>query len=160
MLKPVHLLIAFLIIIFIGLTTPGVYAGTIFQQGSASYYGKAHHGKRTASGERFNMHGLTAAHRTLPFGTKLLVTSKDTGKSILVTVNDRGPYHGRRILDLSQEAARQLGMIKLGVGQVTVERIGKKEVPLPRQLVEESPLHPEVASQLDSIGDLLVRLNL
>ena len=160
MLKPVHLLIAFLIIIFIGLTTPGVYAGTIFQQGSASYYGKAHHGKRTASGERFNMHGLTAAHRTLPFGTKLLVTSKDTGKSILVTVNDRGPYHGRRILDLSQEAARQLGMIKLGVGQVTIERIGKKEVPLPRQLVEESPLHPEVASQLDSIGDLLVRLNL
>ena len=160
MLKPVHLLIAFLIIIFIGLTTPGVYAGTIFQQGSASYYGKAHHGKRTASGERFNMHGLTAAHRTLPFGTKLLVTSKDTGKSILVTVNDRGPYHGRRILDLSQEAARQLGMIKLGVGQVTIEKITSSEVHRPRLEPIELDLHDDVYRQIDPLASLIASLNI
>lgn len=160
MLKPVHIFIAFLIVGFLALVSPGVKAATIFQQGSASYYGKAHHGKRTASGERFNMHGLTAAHRTLPFGTKLRVTSKDTGKSIIVTVNDRGPYHGRRVLDLSQEAARQLGMIKLGVGQVTIERIGKGEALLPRQTEEDPTLHPDVITQLDSIGELLVKLNL
>lgn len=157
MLKPVHLLIAFLIIIFIGLTTPGAYADTIFQQGLASYYGKAHHGKRTASGVRFNMYGLTAAHRTLPFGTKLLVTCKETGKSIVVTVNDRGPYHGRRILDLSQEAARQLGMIKRGVGTVSISRLdeGKPKKPLPEKVPD---LHENIHKQLDPIEELLTQL--
>ena len=158
MLKQVHLFIAFLIISFFALVAPSANAATIYQSGAASYYGKAHHGKRTASGERFNMHSLTAAHRTLPFGTKLRVTSKDTGKSILVTVNDRGPYHGRRVLDLSQEAARQLGMIKLGVGQVTIERINRGDTLSPRQPEDVPELNEDVQKQMDSLGELIAKL--
>lgn len=158
MLKQVHLFIAFLIISLFALVAPTANAATVYQSGSASYYGKAHHGKRTASGERFNMHGLTAAHRTLPFGTKLRVTSKDTGKSILVTVNDRGPYHGRRVLDLSQEAARQLGMIKLGVGQVTIERINRGDSLSPRQTEDVPELNQDVQRQMDSLGELIAKL--
>jgi rare lipoprotein A len=104
------------------------------------------------------MHSLTAAHRTLPFGTKLRVTSKDTGKSILVTVNDRGPYHGRRVLDLSQEAARQLGMIKLGVGQVTIERINRGDALSPRQTEDVPELNEDVQKQMDSLGELIAKL--
>ncbi len=74
-------------------------------------------------GERFNMYGMTAAHRYLPLGTKVRVTNMDTGKSIVVKVNDRGPYHGNRILDLSKAAARSLGMIKSGTCNVKLERL-------------------------------------
>ena len=163
MLKPVHNFIAFLIISFIALVINPAHAASVFQTGAASYYGKAHHGKRTASGVRFNMHGLTAAHRTLPFGTKLRVTCKETGKSVLVTVNDRGPYHGRRILDLSQEAARQLGMIKRGVGQVTIERIEKgvnRLTESPSEVADIPDLHEDVYKQLDPIGELLTQLKI
>ena len=91
------------------------------QEGMASYYGSYHHGRKTASGERFNMHGLSAAHRTLPLGTVIRVTDLDTLNSTVVTVNDRGPYHGNRILDLSQGAAKKLGMIKQGVSRVNID---------------------------------------
>lgn len=94
-----------------------------FQSGSASWYGPGFHGRKTASGERFNMYGMTAAHRYLPLGTKVRVTNMDTGKSIVVKVNDRGPYHGNRILDLSKAAARSLGMIKSGTCKVKLERL-------------------------------------
>lgn len=159
MLKPVHTFIAFLIVVFATIASPGVLASTVFQQGAASYYGKAHHGKRTASGERFNMHAMTAAHRTLPFGTKLRITSKDTGKSVLVTVNDRGPYKGRRILDLSQEAARRLGMIKIGVGQVTIEKISPPEVKRPRLEPVEFDMHDDVYKQIDPLANLIASLD-
>ena len=94
-----------------------------FQSGRASWYGPGFHGRKTASGERFNMYGMTAAHRYLPLGTKVRVTNMDTGKSIVVKVNDRGPYHGNRILDLSKAAARSLGMIKSGTCKVKLERL-------------------------------------
>ena len=161
MIKLIQLLFAILLAILI--LPVQAQAGQVFQSGKASYYGKAHHGKRTASGVRFNMHGLTAAHRTLPFGTKLRVTSKDTGKSVIVTVNDRGPYHGNRILDLSQEAARQLGMIKRGVGQVTIERIEKgvnKLTESPSEVTDIQDLHEDVYKQLDPIGELLTQLKI
>ena len=87
----------------------------------ASYYGAAHHGRKTASGERFNMHALTAAHRSYRFGTMLRVTYR--GKSITVRVNDRGPASWTgRCLDLSEGAARALGMIRAGVGTVTIQK--------------------------------------
>lgn len=165
MIKLIQLLFAILLAILI--LPVQAQASQVFQSGKASYYGKAHHGKRTASGVRFNMHGLTAAHRTLPFGTKLRVTSKDTGKSVIVTVNDRGPYHGNRILDLSQEAARQLNLIKLGVGHVTIERIGNIEKTIdrikesPRPKTPELPKLPiEIQHQLDPVEELITRLNL
>ncbi|MDO4777465.1 MAG: septal ring lytic transglycosylase RlpA family protein [Cardiobacteriaceae bacterium] len=93
------------------------------QEGPASWYGPGFHGKKTASGEIYDMHKMTAAHKRLPLGTKLEVTNKRTGKSIIVTVNDRGPFHGNRIIDLSHAAASKLGVLKSGVANVTIRAI-------------------------------------
>ena len=89
--------------------------------GQASWYGPGFHGRKTASGERYNMNALSAAHRTLPFGTKLKVTCATTGKSVVVKVNDRGPFHGNRVLDLSYGAAKALGTVGKGVSKVKYE---------------------------------------
>jgi rare lipoprotein A len=79
------------------------------QEGVATWYGRRHHGRQTANGERFDMNGLTAAHRSLPFGTKIRVTNLETGEVAELRVNDRGPYRRGRILDVSRQAAQQLG---------------------------------------------------
>jgi len=94
------------------------------QSGCATWYGGGHHGGPTASGERFNKNALTAAHRTRPMNTHVRVTNQRNGKSVVVRINDRGPY-GRRgcIIDVSEAAARQLGMIDAGVVPVRVEVI-------------------------------------
>ena len=86
----------------------------------ASYYGGRHHGRLTANGERFNQHGMTAAHKTLPFGTRLRVCLQGC---VVVRVNDRGPYIRGRSLDLSSGAAREIGLTARGVGRVEVERL-------------------------------------
>ncbi|WP_299426491.1 septal ring lytic transglycosylase RlpA family protein [uncultured Meiothermus sp.] len=91
------------------------------QQGWASWYGPRFHGRLTANGERFNKFHMTAAHRTLPFNTRVRVTNLQNGRSIVVRINDRGPFIRGRIIDLSFEAARQLGMHRQGVIQVKVE---------------------------------------
>jgi rare lipoprotein A len=83
-------------------------------QGIASWYGPGFHGRRTANGERFNRYALTAAHKTLPLGTRLSVFNPRTGKQIVVRINDRGPYIGRRVLDLSEAAATALGFKSRG----------------------------------------------
>jgi rare lipoprotein A len=88
--------------------------------GLASWYGAPHHGRRTASGEVFDMHQLTAAHRTLPFGTRVRVTNRDTGQSAELRINDRGPFVDGRILDVSYAAARLLGAIGPGTIPVRV----------------------------------------
>jgi rare lipoprotein A len=89
------------------------------QQGLASFYGKAHQGKRTASGALFDSKDMTAAHPSLPFGTKILVTVQGTGRAVLVTITDRLPSR-RRIIDLSRAAAAKLGIIRQGVAMVTL----------------------------------------
>lgn len=86
--------------------------------GMASYYGRELAGNRTASGERFNPSDLTAAHRTLPLGSKVRVTNPRTGDSVVVRINDRGPFHGGRLIDLSEAAARQIGIRAAGRGMV------------------------------------------
>lgn len=96
-----------------------------YQTGVASWYGREFDGKKTASGERFDMNELTAAHKTLPFGTIVMVKDFDTGKTVKVRINDRGPYRGKRILDVSYGAARKLGMLKKGEAKVGL-RIVKK----------------------------------
>jgi rare lipoprotein A (peptidoglycan hydrolase) len=96
-----------------------------YQTGVASWYGREFNGKKTASGERFDMNELTAAHKTLPFGTIVSVKDFDSGKTVNVRINDRGPYRGKRIIDISYGAAKKLGMLKKGEAKVGL-RIVKK----------------------------------
>jgi rare lipoprotein A len=91
------------------------------QTGTASWYGRSHHGRVTASGERFDMNGLTAAHRSLELGTVVRVTSLASGEIIKVRINDRGPYIRGRVIDLSTKAARRLGIHEAGLAKVRVE---------------------------------------
>jgi rare lipoprotein A len=97
--------------------------------GQASFYGNepGEGGPLTANGERYNPGGLTAAHRTLPFGTRVRVTSPNTGRSVVVRINDRGPFIGGRIIDLSVGAARALGLTSSGVGTVRMDILGGGE---------------------------------
>ena len=90
-------------------------------EGVASYYSQGFNGKETASGEIFNKNAFTAAHREFPFGTLLRVTNLSNGKSVEVTVNDRGPFKKDRIIDLSEAAARVIGMIQTGTAEVRIE---------------------------------------
>ena len=89
--------------------------------GEASWYGPKFHGRTTASGEPFDMNRMTAAHRTLPFGTRVRVINEETGRSVVVRVNDRGPFAGSRIIDLSRAAAEKIGLRSQGVGVVKLE---------------------------------------
>jgi rare lipoprotein A (peptidoglycan hydrolase) len=91
------------------------------EQGLASWYGPGFHGRQTANGEKFNQNAMTAAHRKLPLGTMVEVTNLETGKTITVRINDRGPYSGKRIIDLSKAAAQELGIIHNGTGMVGVK---------------------------------------
>lgn len=93
------------------------------QHGVASWYGRQFHGQKTANGETFNMNDLTAAHKTLPLNCMIRVTNKTNGKSVVVKVNDRGPFHGDRVVDLSYGAAKALGILDKGSAKVSIERI-------------------------------------
>ena len=94
------------------------------ETGVASYYAHKYHGRTTASGERFDMNDLTAAHKTLPFGTRVRVTNLDNGKSVTVRVNDRGPFVKGRVIDLSLAAAKKVDMVHAGLANVEVRRVG------------------------------------
>ena len=98
---------------------------TYYESGLATWYGSGAQGNYTASGEIFNMYDYTAAHKTLPFGTICRVTDTDTGKSVVVRINDRGPFGAGRVIDLSYQAASDIGMISKGVANVTVEVLSK-----------------------------------
>ncbi len=100
---------------------PDETSGKTLQSGQASWYGPGFHGRRTASGESFNTNDLTAAHRTLPFGTRVRVVNKKTGRSVVVRINDRGPYAHGRIIDLSRASARAIGIS--GVGSVSLAQM-------------------------------------
>lgn len=91
------------------------------QVGTASWYGPGFNGKKTASGERFDQNKLTAAHRSLPLDTVVTVTNLDNGKAVKVEINDRGPYSGKRVIDLSRAAARKLDMTDDGTARVRIE---------------------------------------
>ncbi len=96
-------------------------AGTFHSEGRASYYGRELAGNRTASGERFDPSDFTAAHRTLPFGTHIRVTNLRNDRSVVVRVNDRGPFHGNRIIDVSRAAADEIGMTRRGTIRVRLD---------------------------------------
>lgn len=99
----------------------------VTETGKASYYGQKFNGRKTASGERFRNSALTAAHKTLPFGTVVKVTNLRNGKSVKVRINDRGPFVAGRIVDLSASAARKIDLHREGVGKVKVQYKKKKK---------------------------------
>jgi len=100
-------------------TSTAAYA----QCGGASWYGPGFNGKRAASGQIFNENAMTAAHRSLPFGSKVVVTDQRTGEKVQVTINDRGPFHGGRIIDLSSAAASKLGFRSRGTTSVCISQL-------------------------------------
>ena len=93
------------------------------ERGTSSWYGKKFHGRKTSNGEIYNMYAMTAAHKTLPIPTYLQVTNLDNGKTVVVRVNDRGPFHGNRLIDLSYAAASKLGFAQNGTGRVELRAI-------------------------------------
>lgn len=105
------------------------------QSGVASWYGPNFHGKLTANGETYNMNGLTAAHRTLPFNTVVKVENKDNGKSVTVRINDRGPYVDNRVIDLSRKAAREIDMENTGTANVILYLLDEGDRPITGQRV-------------------------
>lgn len=113
-------LVAALLLIGVDAQAAGVSPGQT-QKGVASYYHNSLHGRKTASGQIYNKNKLSAAHKTLPLGTKVRVTDVKTGKEIVVRINDRGPFVKGRVIDLSRSAAKELGIIQRGVAKVEVE---------------------------------------
>jgi rare lipoprotein A len=93
------------------------------ETGEASWYGGKFHGRQTASGEVYDMHGISAAHKTLPLGTQIRVTNLTNNRQLVMRINDRGPFVKGRIIDCSREAARQLGFLEAGITQVRIEVI-------------------------------------
>ena len=114
------LLLPVFVLVACGFHTSSKTSAAYKQVGMASYYGHKFHGRRTASGERYNEKNLTAAHRSLPFGTRVRVTNVENGKNVTVRINDRGPFVKHRIIDLSFAAAKRIGMISKGVVKVEV----------------------------------------
>lgn len=99
---------------------PTLAGEVVLQKGQASYYHDNLHGNLTASGEPYNRNALTAAHRSLPFGTRIRVTNLDNGKAVTLTVNDRGPFVKGRVVDVSRRAAEDLGLVQQGIVNVSV----------------------------------------
>lgn len=117
-MKSIHLKKLFLLLLLF--TASSLFAETV---GKASWYGEKFHGKKTASGELFNMYDYTAAHPSYAFGTMLKVTNLSNNKSIKVRVTDRGPYADNRIIDISFQSAKEIGMVESGIAEVRVEKI-------------------------------------
>jgi rare lipoprotein A len=118
------------------------------ETGLASWYGRRFNGKKTASGEIYNMYAMSAAHRTLPIPSYARVTSLDNGKSVVVRINDRGPFHSKRIIDLSYTAAHKLGIIGSGSGRVEVESV----TPDDEAKKDDAPEAPGTYLQLGSFS--------
>jgi len=107
-----------------------------YQEGEASWYGPGFNGRKTANGEKYNMNDMTAAHRNLPFDTWAVVKNMDNGQEVVVRINDRGPFHRGRIIDLSKAAAEEIDLA--GVGQVSVQTVTEAEA---RQLMREQSIN-------------------
>ncbi|MCP3955350.1 MAG: septal ring lytic transglycosylase RlpA family protein, partial [Desulfobacterales bacterium] len=105
---------------------PVAQADGFTQRGKASWYGKKFHGRKTANGERYDMYGLSAAHKTLPLGTWVRVNNRDNGRTLDVRINDRGPFVQGRIIDLSYGASKKLGVVGPGTANVTVTALGSR----------------------------------
>ncbi|MCX2740682.1 septal ring lytic transglycosylase RlpA family protein [Pontibacter anaerobius] len=119
-----------IIFLFVGISQPTFAQNNSSQpkvlKGEASWYGSRYHGRKTSSGERYNKNDMTAAHKTLPFGTKVKVTNLENNQWVILRINDRGPFVGDRIIDVSEAAARKLDFHSQGIGNVKVEVLDSK----------------------------------
>ncbi|MFA5352674.1 MAG: septal ring lytic transglycosylase RlpA family protein [Thermodesulfovibrionales bacterium] len=134
------------------------------REGVATWYGPGFHGRQTSSGERFDMYGLTCAHREYPFGTRLKVTNRTNNKDVVCTVNDRGPFVSGRDIDLSYGAAKEIGLLGQGVAEVVMEPLDRdaryvKELVYKSRL-PEGPLTIQVAAFREESQALKLRLEL
>ncbi len=120
------------------------------QEGIASWYGTKFHGRRTANGEIYDMYGMTAAHKTLPIPSYVRVTNRNNGKSVIVRINDRGPFHGGRIIDLTYTGAKKLGFLAQGTAPVIVEYIPMGE---PGPIIASAPSVGQTATDGAIGGD-------
>ena len=126
--------------------------GGFSQTGRASWYGPGFHGKRTSNGETFDMHALTAAHRTLPMSSYARVTNLANGKSIVVRINDRGPFHSNRVMDLSKGAATKLGFLRQGSANVKIEALQDNEGVIAD--VAENTTQPEKNNNIGNLKNI------
>ena len=123
------------------------------QQGVASWYGRKFHGKRTAIGEPYDMYGMTAAHRTLPIPSYVRVTNLRNNRTVLLRVNDRGPFHADRLIDLSYTAALKLGLLGGGSGRVEVERVFAQDGPPASLAAGHEPLPQPTAAAAATVSE-------
>jgi rare lipoprotein A len=130
------------------------------EQGTASWYGKKFHGQKTSSGEVYDMYGMTAAHRTLPIPSYARVTNLANGRSVVVRVNDRGPFHSERIIDLSYAAAYKLGYISAGSARVEVESVSASDVEAKPQEAKGTYIQVGAFSVRDNAEELRARVML
>lgn len=126
--------------------------------GQASWYGDDFHGKKTANGERFNKHAMTAAHRTLPLPSFVRVTNLENGKHAMVMVNDRGPFAKNRILDLSEKAAKSLGMKETGIAKVKVQYLKEESDKLVAELKLQNQKNKVLASHIKKNKNLYAQI--
>ena len=131
---------------------PTYKEGGFSQTGRASWYGPGFHGKRTSNGETFDMHALTAAHRTLPMSSYARVTNLANGKSIVVRINDRGPFHSNRVMDLSKGAATKLGFLRQGSANVKIEALQDNEGVIAD--VAENTTQPEKNNNIGNLKNI------
>lgn len=126
------------------------------QIGLASWYGPRFHGKRTANGEVYNQHALTAAHKTLPLGSRAIVTNLNTGQSIEVRINDRGPFIQGRVIDLSHAAARRVGVLGPGIAPVKIEVVSPEGRSIVQEVVPPSAYAVLITSSTDEAEAIAV----
>lgn len=139
--------------------TPQTSAGGFREEGVASWYGRRFNGKKTSSGERYDMYAMTAAHPTLPIPSYARVTALDSGKSVVVRINDRGPFHSSRIIDLSYTAAYKLGFVNHGSARVRVEGLDPDRYDTQGSTIKEGIyLQVGAFSRADNAQQLLGRL--
>jgi len=124
----------------------------MLQSGIASWYGSKFHGKATANGETYNMNDFTAAHRTLPFNTVVKIENMENGKSVVVRINDRGPYVGDRVIDLSRRAAREIDMENSGTARVQIFLVEDGDRPVTDRVTNKETYTVQLAS-FNSEGD-------
>lgn len=156
-LRKLNYVFSFILTLFLALNLSAFATGTgKTQKGTASWYGTKYHGRKSSNGQVYNKNSMTAAHPSLPFGTEVKVTNLSNNQSVVVRITDRGPFKGRRMIDLSEAAARKIDMIRSGTATVSMEILSKPESEVPSEVALADSVVSEVyyVIQAGSFSDL------